>query len=199
MLLVNFNIMQGVISETTLVNHFKPIILECRSGDWEHAVRVVEWIKVLGKDRNDLLILIIAGYLHDIGWYKLVGRRVKLSRAELLKLQPKADKQTETLLTEVLKDINLEGENIKKIKRLIQATETYIAAEEDEKILVDSDNLSKTDPNHIKEKYKKTDWLEIIDLFEQKLPQRIKTKQGKKLFSVKLAELRTNIEMELGL
>jgi HD superfamily phosphodiesterase len=190
--------MQGVVNETTLVKLFKPFIIECRSGDWEHALRVVAWVKILGKDRNDLLILIIAGYLHDIGWYKLVEKGAKLSRAKLLKLQPKADKQTDVLLTKVLKYINLKGEDIQKIKRLIQATETYIAFEEDEKILVDSDNLSKTDPKHIKEKYKKTDWLEIIDLFEKKLPHRIKTEQGKKLFSIKLAELKETIEDELN-
>ena len=66
-------------------------------------------------------------------------------------------------------------------------------------ILVDADNLSKTSPEHVKEKYVKSDWLSICDLYEEKLPQRIKTEKGKKLFLVKLAELRKKLEKELEL
>lgn len=45
----------------------KSHILRCRDGDWEHAKRVVGWIKKLGKGRKDLPFLITAGYIHDIG------------------------------------------------------------------------------------------------------------------------------------
>ena len=60
--------------------------------------------------------------------------------------------------------------------------------------MVDSDNLSKTDPNHIKEKYAPSDWMSICDIFEEKLPHRIKTQEGKKLFVPLLKKLRTQLQ-----
>ncbi|MBI4973198.1 hypothetical protein HZC27_01165 [Candidatus Roizmanbacteria bacterium] len=176
--------------------HFEPHILKCRAGDWEHAKRVVSWIKELAGDRVDINLLIIAGYIHDIGWSGLVPKDKKLTRTELLKLQPQADKQTNTLVKKVLSDFSFTEDEMNKILRLIKATETYDASQEDEMILVDSDNLSKTSPEHVKEKYIKSDWLSICDLFEEKLPQRIKTEKGKQLFPVKLAELRKYLESE---
>jgi len=157
------------------------------------------WIKELAGKRNDLDLLVMAGYIHDIGWSELVPDELKLSREELLKLQPQADKQTDILVKNALSDLSLPDEDLGIILRLIKATETYEATQEDEMILVDADNLSKTSPDHIKEKYAKSDWLSICDLFEEKLPQRIKTEIGKRLFPKKLAELRKTLEKELSL
>ena len=182
-----------------LTEHFELYILRCRPGDWEHAKRVVFWIKELAGKRNDLDLLIMAGYIHDIGWSGLVPSGLKLSREELLKLQPQADKQTDILVRDALSDFSLPKEDLSTILRLIKATETYEATQEDEMILVDADNLSKTSPDHIKEKYAKSNWLSICDLFEEKLPQRVKTEVGKRLFPKKLAELRKTLETELSL
>lgn len=182
-----------------LAEHFEQYILKCRPGDWEHAKRVVFWIKELAGKLNDLDVLIMAGYIHDIGWSELVPGGLKLSREELLKLQPQADKQTEVLVKDALSGFSLSSKDLSTILRLIKATETYEATQEDEMILVDADNLSKTFPDHIKEKYVKSDWLSICDLFEEKLPQRIKTEMGKRLFPKKLAELRKTLEKELSL
>lgn len=181
---------------TQLDELFKPYILKCRPGDWEHAKRVVSWIQKLAANRDDLQLLIIAGYIHDIGWSGLVPNNQKLSRQELLKLQPQADQQTETLVTEALSKLSLSKPDFRKILRLIKATETYEAVQDDEMILVDADQLSKTSPEHVKEKYAQTDWFSMCDLFEEKLPQRIKTEMGKKLFPQKLMELRVALEME---
>jgi HD superfamily phosphodiesterase len=185
-------------NSNNLIAHFEPYILKCRPGDWEHAKRVVSWIEKMAGERNDLKLLIMAGYIHDIGWSGLVPKGLKLSREELLLLQPQADKQTDTLVMEALVDFSLSETDLKTILRLIKATETYEAFEEDEMILVDADNLSKTSPEHVKEKYAKSDWLSICDLFEEKFPQRIKTQKGKLLFPKKLEELRKILESELA-
>ena len=67
------------MSSYTITKNFKeesfraliePHLLRCRPGDWEHTLRVVRWVKRLGKGREDLPLLIMAGYLHDIGWRK---------------------------------------------------------------------------------------------------------------------------------
>jgi predicted metal-dependent HD superfamily phosphohydrolase len=181
-----------------LSSHFETYISKCRPGDWEHAKRVVSWIKELGGDRDDLDLLVVAGYIHDIGWSGLVPNNEKLSREELLKIQPQADKQTETLAKSALASLLLSDDEFNKVLRLIKATETYEANQEDEMILVDADNLSKTSPDHVREKYVKSDWLNICSLFEEKLPQRIKTEKGKQLFPIRLAELRKSLEAELN-
>ena len=181
-----------------LESHFSRYILKCRPGDWEHARRVVYWIIYLAGNRIDLNLLIIAGYIHDIGWTGLIPNGQKLSRVELLKLQPQADKQTETLTREALASFSLTNEELDTILRLIKATETYNAKQDDEEILVDADNLSKTSPDHIKEKYAKSDWLSICDLFEEKLPQIIKTQKDKLLFPRKLKQLRKALESDSG-
>lgn len=180
-----------------LTKNIEPYILKCRPGDWEHAKRVVFWIKELAGERDDLDLLVMAGYIHDIGWSGLVPSGLKLSREELLGLQPQAYKQTDILVRDALSSFHLSEADLGTILRLIKATETYEAVQEDEMILVDADNLSKTSPDHVKEKYAKSDWLNICDLFEEKLPQRIKTKQGKKLFPAKLIELRKSLELDL--
>jgi hypothetical protein len=166
-------------------------------GDWEHAKRVVHWIQDLGKGRDDLHLLIIAGYIHDIGWSNLTPPGEKLTREKLLLIQPQADKQTYTRIQEVLKPFSLSDKEMNDVLRLIKATETYEATQEDEMILVDSDNLSKTYPEHVKEKYERSDWLKICDLFEEELPQRIKTEKGKRLFIPRLDELRRSLTSDL--
>lgn len=178
-------------------SYFKPFVLRCRKGDWEHAKRVVYWIKKLAGKRNDINLLIIAGYLHDIGWSGLVREGAKLSRENLLLLQPQADKQTKVLVRKILSVFPLSKTDLNTIIRLIKATETYEAKQEDEMILVDADNLSKTSPDHVKEKYNKSDWLNICDLFEEKLPSRIETEKGKRLFLPRLIQLRKKLVAEL--
>ena len=172
-----------------LIEHFKPYILKCRPGDWEHAKRVVSWIKNLASKRDDLYLLMIAGYIHDIGWSNLVKDESKLTREDLLKLQPQADKHTDALVKLALADLCLSDDDLNKVLRLIRSTETYNATQDDEMIMVDADNLSKTSPEHVKEKYVKSDWLNICKLFEEKFPQRIKTELGKQLFPKKLEKL----------
>jgi hypothetical protein len=184
------------INRVNLEDHFEPYILKCRPGDWEHAKRVVGWIQKLGEDHPNYDLLIIAGYIHDIGWSGLVPKNKKLSRDALLKIQPDADKQTETLVREATMFLNLTIAELDTVLRLIKATETYISTQPDEEIMVDSDNLSKTDPNHIKEKYAPSDWMSICDLFEEKLPQRIKTEKGKKLFVPLLKKLRVKLQSD---
>lgn len=182
------------INQNILEKHFEPYILKCRPGDWEHAKRVVKWIQKLGENHPNYELLIIAGYIHDIGWSGLVPQDKKLSRDELLKIQPEADKQTEVLAKEAIGFLNLTTTELDTVLRLIKATETYISTQPDEIIMVDSDNLSKTDPNHIKEKYAPSDWMRICDLFEENLPHRIKTTEGKKLFVPLLKDLRTQLQ-----
>lgn len=185
-------------SKEKLEQIFGHYILQCRPGDWEHAKRVVSWIEELGSAREDLYLIMIAGYIHDIGWYGLIKNGEKLTKEELIKLQPQADKQTDSLIKKSLENFNLTTKERAQILRLVRASETYITTSVDEEIIVDADNLSKTDPDHVREKYKKEDWLKICSLFEEKFPDRIKTTTGKNIYKEKLAKLRSSLERELN-
>lgn len=189
---------ENSINRTELEIQFEPFIAKCRPGDWEHAKRVVKWIDILGEGFPNIQILVVAGYIHDIGWYELVPENAKLSRAELLNIQPQADKQTDSLVRKAVEPLNLSDVELDTVLRLIRATETYEANQLDEEIMVDADNLSKTDPDHVKEKYAKSDWLNMCDLFEEKLPQRIKMETGKRLFVSLLKDLREKLTQDLN-
>jgi HD superfamily phosphodiesterase len=71
--------------EQKLVEVIRPYFYSARAGDWEHANRVVKWAKELGKNRDDLYLLITAAYVHDIGWSG-VAPKGKLDLTEMMKL-----------------------------------------------------------------------------------------------------------------
>lgn len=189
---------QMSINEDNIIEIVKPQILKCRPGDWQHCQRVVYWVKKLAKERKDLFLLIVAAYIHDIGWKNLVSPNIKLTKKKILELQPKASINTKKHASSVLKQLRFSSKDIAKIIRLVKATEDYQSAKSDESILVDSDNLSKTSLSHLKEKYVKSDWMKIYHLFKAVLPKRIRTRQGKKLFPKRLEKLKRKIIEELS-
>lgn len=180
-----------------LESHFEPFIARCRLGDWEHAKRVVGWIERLGADHPKFNLMVMAGYVHDIGWSGLVPENRKLTRDELLRLQPRADKQTSCLVKEATKGLGLADEDMETVLRLVRATESYVATRDDEVIMVDADSLSKTAPEHITQKYEPSDWLGMCSLFEERLPPMVTTELGKKLLGPLLVELRCSLVEEL--
>jgi len=183
-----------MIDEDEIINLAKPQILRCRPGDWNHAKRVVKWVKILGEERDDLYLLVTAGYIHDIGWQDLVDPNKKLSKEKLKSLQKRAGERTEKLTTPLLQQLRIGKNDIFKILRLVRATESYTAKQDDEEILVDADNLSKTEIDHFQDKYLKSEWLTVYDWFAEVLPDRIKTKRGKELFEPRLEQLKVKLK-----
>ena len=174
----------------------KPDILRCRDGDWNHAKRVVKWIKKLGEGRSDLPLLITAGYIHDIGWRDLLSPQ-KLSFDKLLEFEGRANENSEPFIREVLDKLDYSDIEISTILRLVHAADKHKSQTDDEAIIVDADNLSKLHINHLKEKFKKEEWEKMYNLWKNEFPSRIKTPQGKKLYSKLLARLLRNIKYSL--
>ena len=143
-------------------------IERCRPGDWEHAKRVVRWVKELGQGRSDLILLITAGYIHDIGWRDLVSQE-KMTLKKLLELEPKANKNSELYATKVLYQLNFKKDEIEKILRLVSAADKHKAGLEDEEIIVDADQLSKLDIKHLQEKFQKSEWVEMCGRWKEKI------------------------------
>ncbi|MFC1687919.1 HD domain-containing protein [Patescibacteria group bacterium] len=177
-------------NEDKFKSYIEPQLKRGRAGDWEHSQRVVKWVKELGEGRDDLPLLIIAGYVHDIGWRDVVGQKL-LSVDEILKYEPQANKNTRPFITEILKKFDYSDEDIEKVVRLVNAADAHHSNADDEMVLVDADNLSKLNMGHISEKFEKSDWKRVYnELWMRDIPKAIKTDKGKKIYPQLMEEMR---------
>ena len=182
--------------EKRIVNVIKPHIERCRPGDWAHATRVVKWIKELGEEKDNLSLLITAGYIHDIGWRDLLSQE-KITLEKLLELELQANKNSEPYIREVLGQLEYNESDIKTIFRLVLAADKHRSESEDESIIVDADQLSKLDINHLKEKYEKNEWMKMYELWRKEFANRIKTEKAKQLYPELLVGLKKSIRDSL--
>ena len=183
-------------NEEEIVKIVEPNLLKCRAGDWEHAKRVVKWMKVLGVDREDLPLLVIASYIHDIGWRDLIPNQV-ITLDKLLEFEERANANSEPYSKEILNQLGCTEEEIEKVLRLIRAADRHQSNGDDEEMIVDADALSKLDIDHIKQKYQKSEWMRMYNEFSESCRIRIRTKKARELFPKLLEQLRTDIEASL--
>ncbi len=182
-------------NEQQLRQAAKPYFETARAGDWEHAGRVVKWVKELGEGRKDSYLLVTAAYLHDIGWSG-VAPRGKLDLDELLELEPKANQNSARLISKVLAKLRFSDQDIQTVNRLVSAADRHRSSADDEAIVVDADNLSKLCVEHLREKFKPESYTKALDLFERQLCARITTSKGRKLFPRLLSDLKRDISSQ---
>jgi HD superfamily phosphodiesterase len=179
-------------NEQEFIEKIKPYFMSMRAGDWEHAERVVGWVRKLGKERKDLDFLIVAAYIHDIGWFDIAPKE-KIDLEEMLKLESNANKNSSKLVSKILTEFKFSGLEIKKVNRLVVATDRHKSNTEEEAIIVDADSLSKLNIEHFKQKYRPESFKKLADLLESELLNRIKTREGKELFPKLLSDLKKEI------
>lgn len=170
----------------------KPYFASARAGDWEHALRVVKWVKELGAGRDDINLLIAAAYIHDIGWSGIAPKG-KLDLGEMIKLESKANENSLGLVSEVLAKLQFSDSEIKTVNRLVVAADKHRSEQDDEAVIVDADNLSKLCFEHLEQKYQPESFSKIVNLWDAELPNRIKTQRGRELFPELLKELKQKI------
>ena len=169
-------------NEEEFKEYIKPHLEKCRAGDWEHCQRVVYWVKELGAGRDDLELLIVAGYLHDVGWWDILPDQ-KIFFQELLDSEQEANDNTKPYITEIMGAHGYAQEDVDKVVRLALAADAHESNADDEAIIVDADSLSKIDINHLKQKYKETDWLTLFEgHYMNEIPKRLKTEEAKRVF-----------------
>lgn len=173
-------------------------ISRCRPGDWNHAIRVVGWVKELGKDRKDLPLLISAAYIHDIGWRDVLTSGEQITFDELLKFEKWANDNSEKFVSDFLKSLGYLPDDIETVNRLIRAADEHASNTGDEAVIVDADNLSKLTIDHLKEKYQPSEWLRMHGVFSEMFPERIKTEIGKSRFPSLLNDLKISIDKEFA-
>lgn len=179
--------------EKKLVDEIKPYFSSMRAGDWEHALRVVRWVKDLGENRNDLHLILTAAYIHDIGWSGIAPKG-KLDLDEMLKLEPEANENSRKLVSEILIKMQFTEHEIETVQRLVAAADKHRAEKEDEEVIVDADALSKLCIEHLEEKYQPESFIEIIQLWKNESVDRIKTQRGKIIFPKLLNDLEIQLE-----
>lgn len=182
---MNFN-------EERLRDKAKPYIEGGRSGDWEHALRVVEWVKDLGEGRDDLYLLITAGYLHDVGWSG-VAPNDKIDLDSMKRLEKSANENSPRMAREILLSLQYADPEILTVIRLIKAADKHKSEQEDEEIVVDADNLSKLCLEHLLQKYQPESFPKVLKLWKDEFPNRIKTEKGKEIFPRLLREIEQKI------
>jgi hypothetical protein len=175
-------------NEEKLIGVAKPYFASARLGDWEHALRVVKWVKELGRGRDDLDLLVVAAYIHDIGWSGVVPKG-KIDLDEMINLEPKANENSPRLISEVLTALQFADAEIQKVNRLVMAADKHRSEREDEAIIVDADSLSKLCLEHLQEKYQPESFSKLIALWKGELASRVMTQQGKELFPKLFSEL----------
>lgn len=168
----------------------------CRPGDWEHAKRVVYWVKRLApKYLKEKELIIKAAYIHDIGWRGIFPKSKKLiSEKELLQFEPIANRNTRRLVTEFLKSFNHKTGDIQFILQIINAADKHKSSNKQEAIMVDADNLSKLNIDHLREKYEPESWRAIYKLFVKVFPDRFKTKLAKEIYTEMFLKLKKQID-----
>ncbi|MBT3689921.1 hypothetical protein HOE31_00200 [bacterium] len=175
------------LNEEELIKIAKPYFELARDGDWNHALRVVDWVKKLSFDRDDLDLLITAAYIHDIGWSG-VAPKGKIDLDEMLILESKANENSSRLITEVLTKLNFTDSDIFNVIRLVTAADTRKGDKDDESIIIDADNLSKLCIEHLQEKYQPKSFMKLINIWKE-LGWTIKTEKGKELYPKLLADI----------
>jgi len=186
-----------VFNEEKLKEKAQIEIKKCRDGDWGHCQRVVQCVKELGKDRDDLYLLITAGYIHDIGWRDVIPPQ-KLTLDELKKFEPIANANTEPFISDFLGSVGYSDKEIRTVVRIIKAVDSYTSNQPDEAIVVDADCLSKLCIEHIKQKFRRDEWLNMLAFFKAEAPRRIKTEEGKKTYPKLLTSLEQDLNREMN-
>ncbi len=181
--------------ENKLQELAKKHLLRCRPGDWEHSLKVVEWVKILGKDIKSLNLIITAAYIHDIGWRDLLTG-AKITKKELKKFEPIANNNSKTYAAEILTELAFTKKQIEFILNLIKAADLHKSNTIEEAIIVDADNLSKLNIEHLQRKYSSSDWKKMYKLWEIEMPTRIQTRIGKKAYGKLLDNLKNELTVK---
>lgn len=181
-----------LFDEQKLILKLEPIILRGRDGDWEHSKRVASWTRTLAEERNDLDILLTASYIHDIGWCDVLPSG-KITLEKLLEYEVTANNNSEPFIRKVLLDLKYLPEEIESVVRIVKAVDIRRGDNEDEKIVIDADNLSKLCPEHLKDKFKETEWEKMIVRWDEEFPKRIQTDKGKEIYPKLLSDLKKAI------
>lgn len=178
--------------EQKFIDYIKPYYDFCRMGDFNHVTRTAKWVKELARDKIDFDLFLATAYIHDIGWYKVAPNHT-LTIEEIGELKSLADTQAPKLIKEVLEKFDFTKEEINKSIKLVESADRHSSNNEEEAIIVDSDNLSKLCKEHFIEKYEPSSHEKWIEKFEREFPDRIKTKRGLDIYKNLLSNLRKEL------
>lgn len=185
-----------MVNEQSLLSEVKKYLDKARPGDYEHTLKVVKLLKeILKTEKGDSDILIPAAYLHDIGYTGLFGEGQKLDKTNWhSKLEEHMQKGKE-ISVEILSKLNYPKEMIDKISWIVSVHDDWYNQNDYQVgILMDADNLSKIDIEHVKIKF--DNLKDLIKMWEKDMPKRLKTKTGKKLYPKLMVKLKKELKIK---
>jgi hypothetical protein len=171
----------------------RPHLLRCRPGDWEHAQEAACWVKLLGKGRRDLPLILSAAYIHDLGWRDIFHTSRPIALQRILKYERRANRQSKPFVTAFLKNLDYTTPQIKTILRLIHAADQHRSRRPDEAVMVDADQLCKLSLRHIRNKFKQSDWPKLVAMWDERFRTSIRTKRGQAYVAPLLAKLKHQV------
>lgn len=185
-----------MINEKSLLGEVKKYLDKARPGDYEHTLKVVKLLKeILKTEKGDPNILIPSAYLHDIGYAGLFNEGQKLDKKTWHRELEMHMKKGKEISVEILSRLNYPKEVIDKISWIVSMHDDWYNQNDYQVgILMDADNLSKLDSEHIRTKFDNPE--DVIKMWEKDMPKRLKTNTGKKLYSKLMAKVKKELKIE---
>lgn len=172
-----------MIDEKILLSKAKIYLENARPGDLGHTIRVVRLVKeILKTEKGNPDILIPAAYLHEIGYSGLFKKGQKLNKTNWHSKQDEHMQKGKVIAIEILSKLKFSEDSIQRISWMVSVHDDWYNQNDHELgILMDADNLSKLNIDHIRNKFENPK--DIIELWEKDMPKRLKTKTGKAMYS----------------
>lgn len=185
-----------MIDEKSLLGEVTKYLDRARPGDYEHTLKVVKLLKeILKTEKGDADVLIPAAYLHDIGYAGLFGEGEKLDKTTWHSQLEAHMQKGKEISVKILSKLNYPKEIIDKISWIVSVHDDWYNQNDYQVgILMDADNLSKLDSEHIRTKFDNTE--DVIKMWEKDMPKRLKTETGKKLYSELMAKVKKELEID---
>lgn len=109
--------------EKKLIEAIEPVYQKARSGDWDHARRVVKLCRhLLAHEKADEDIVLMTAYLHDIGWsatdFSDFNKATPRSKTKSQSFFQHMEKGA-VIAGEILTDMGIDRQVIKEIQSII--------------------------------------------------------------------------------
>jgi hypothetical protein len=182
------------LREFAVINIFP--ILETGDPNWDrpHAEAVVyHLIQILNNNPQynlDRTVMILAGYLHDIGYSKFYKKGAALTREEYMLAKKQHEEIGSQISENILAKVDITSKQKQRILHLVSVHDKINTLTQiDELCFLEADTLGGLDVNFVKPTFsKEQNYKQIEDFKSMRFPKFI-TEYGKKEFGV-LVDLR---------
>lgn len=192
---------ERLANEQDIQKKAKKYLTKSRAGDWEHTLRVVKWMKFLiEREGGDPDVLILAAYLHDVGWSIAIPPDYKgkpIGSDFTKEMATVHMKKGAELAQTILKDLGYPKKKTSRIVHLVSIHDQPDKIEQkDEVLLMEADRLDrlgKAGVERIKTQFKPELWDRIFSSTLTKSQEWFRTKTGTTTYHTLLDEMKEEL------